>query len=484
MTTEERQPLWDRRAESAVLGAILLDNACIADADVLEPTHFYQEGHRTIFRAMKTLAQTGQAIDPVTLSNFLTTENKIEKIGGGSTLIQLLNDTPAAANVEHYVDIVRGNAALRHVVDVSRSVIDLCYKSSPLMGLEEIADEGETKLQAALNVLRRGKLQHRGHAWVNEAFEHLRDTYEKAKVDPDSVRSTITTTYPSLDAKVEFPGDNLTVIGGRPGMGKSALAVNLIRNYAELGDVPYLFVLEDATREQLYRYLSQISRVPATRIRRLLENRAINPDQAHDLNILLELMEVIPKHLRFGFDDTPNVSIESIRVKAKQRVREGATHILIDHALKVRRPRWLRETRDQVSYIVEQAAALAMELDVPVILFTQLKRLEKDRRPTYDDLKETGTFEESARAIILIYREEYALSQKKGKDINYPHPMELSVPKANHWTVGRAYTMYEPTRTLIREPTPSELDQIIISREQKIPYEEVVRQFTSSSGPF
>lgn len=172
----------------------------------------------------------------------------------------------------------------------------------------------------------------------------------------------------------------------------------------------------------------------------------------------------MPTHQKMGFDDTPHLSIEAIRMRAKNIVRQGATQLWIDHALRVRRPRDIRETRNQISHIINEAASLAQELNVPVFLLTQIVRMEKNRRPTMDDLKETGTFEESARAIVLLYRQEYS-AQEKGKKVDYPHPIELIVPKANHDAVGTAYAMFEPEHTLLREPTTAELEIIELSRK-------------------
>jgi replicative DNA helicase len=478
----ERKAIYDSGAEAAILGAIMLDNHRIIDCEPLNVDHFFREAHRVIFSAMRALAAEGQPIDTVTLSSILRKRGKLKAAGGGAYLVQITTESPAALNIPYYVKIVREQAALRNIVGVCQETITNCYD---LEGREPsvVADLCESQMQNALAPLRSDQFQHRGHKWLGEALDALHETYAKAADDPDSVRSTISSTFDNLDELLELPGDNLIVVGARPGMGKSSLAVNWMRNYSELGEVPYLFVLEDATREQLFRLLAQLTRVPASSVRKLIERRADHPDSARDIEIVLEMMKALPDGVQMGFDDTPNQSIQSIRMKAKQRVREGATMIFIDHALKIRRPGWIKETRDKVSYIVEQCAILAMELGVPVILFTQLKRLDRDRRPTYDDLKETGTFEESGRAIILLYREEYALAQKTGDNITYPHPIEFIVPKVNHWAVGTAYAMFEPTRTLIREPTQAEMSMIEESRADKIPFNDVVKRF-SSGAPF
>jgi replicative DNA helicase len=486
--------MWDDRSERSVLGAVMLDDRCIERLTI--PAHaFFKEPHRIIWQAMNVLNAEGQPIDLVTLSHYLKENGTLENVGGAHYMAGLASETPGTVNVEYYANLVERNFRKRHADDRAREAMEATarYRQALRAGHndEEIqarTDRWESDLltcsAAAVEPFRADTYDHRGHAWLGAAVERLKDGYQRAADDPHGACSTISSMFDGVDAILELPGDNLTVVGARPGMGKSSLAVNWMRLYAEAGEMPYLFVLEDATREQLFRLIAQMSGIQAPFVRKLLERRADHPDAARDLDTVLGWMENLPPNFRMGFDDTPSVTIETIRMKAKQRAREGATMFLIDHALKVRPSAGRGDRRLEVSHVVSQSCALAMELGKPVILFTQLKRLEKDRRPTYGDLKETGNFEEDARAIILLYREEYALAQKRReKRIDYPHPVEMIVPKANHWAVGTGYAIFEPTKTLMRDPSQRELQWIEESRANCVPYRKIVEKHRSIDHP-
>jgi len=292
-----------------------------------------------------------------------------------------------------------------------------------------------------------------GDESFSELFWRMGEAFQ-APLENRPPPMTITTTIPALDKHINFVVGTVSVIAARPGVGKTSMSNQLVANYAENGFKPHVFSLEDTNQMQAFRVLSMRSGIPSRRIRTLYEYGPHNSRDAGDIAILTEHSMALTAW-EGSTDQRSDYSVETLRMRARDKVSKGCKILFIDHGLLIKRPRHTRETRDQVSYIIGQLCAMAKELSVPVIVLTQLNRdaANPDRWPTMRDLKETGTWEENARVILLLHRPRCEGNATPGYVI---------VEKANHDRAGVDIGMiFEEPRTLWREASnPVELELI------------------------
>ena len=408
---EARTPPQNLDAEQSVLGSILLDNEVFATLEgTVRAEHFYKEGHRKVFRGMERLFRKGDPIDLVTLTEELRQSGELDAIGNVPYLIGLADAVPTAAYAESYARIVVEKATLRDLIGASGQIMQSAYDQA--MPLEEILDASEK----AIFELATAK---RSHAFgtmselVTETFAHINELFS----NPDPV-SGLRTGFKELDMMTAgLQPSSLNVLAARPSMGKTALALSIALNAAlrEKKSVG-LFSLEMSGVQLVTRMLCSEARVDMSRVRN---------GQLTDRDFQ-RLADTAGRMSEAGIyiDDHADMTVMELRSRARRLVAEHDLGLIVIDYLQLMSGtssgRYGAENRQQeISSISRGLKALARELDLPVLVLSQLSRAVESRpnkRPMLSDLRESGAIEQDADLVMFIYRDEYydPHSEKQG----------------------------------------------------------------------
>lgn len=387
-------------AERAVLGGVLLRNETLNTVlEILETGDFYSQGNQRIFRSMLDLFRAGQPIDLVTLREALQSHNQLRPAGGDEYLFSLTDTLPSTHNIEAYAKIVHEKAVVRRLIDTCHELIDKGY--GDYGDMEQFLDGAEG------SVFQVAKVRH------TNPYEHVKDVVLrtfKAINDAAQRREQITgipTGFERLDRLTAgLHGGELLIVAGRPGMGKTAFALNVgVNACQESAKGVAVFSLEMPKEQLVQRMLCSAARVDGRRLRTAYElSREDWPKLANAAGLLSELP--------IWIDDTPALSILELRAKARRLHSEFGLGLIVVDYLQLMRSGSRNESREQeISEISRFLKALAKELNLPVIALSQLNRGvesrgNKDKRPQLSDLRESGAIEQDADTIVFIYRDE------------------------------------------------------------------------------
>ena len=384
-------------AERSVLGSMLLDaNALELSLEQLRPEDFYLPAHETIFACMRDIRNAGGAVDLVTLANELERHGKLDMAGGAAGLSELLGFVPTAANVQEYIGIVEEKSVRRQLIraggdiardgmndeaglekvlnDAERRIYDISMRKSEdsLVPVEEIVPGAFAEIGELMN--RRGKL-----TGVDTGF-----------IDLNRMTGG-------------FQKSDLIIVAARPAMGKTAFALNIAQHAAlHDGRTVVIFSLEMSARQLVMRMLCTEATVESQKIK----EGVVDPE---DTNRLLEVMEPMSRSGLY-IDDTGGISVPEIRSKCRRlKARRGLDMVVIDYLQLMQSGGGRRsDSRTQeVSDMTRQLKLLARELEVPVVLLAQLNRgpeTRQDHTPMIADLRESGSIEQDADMVILLYR--------------------------------------------------------------------------------
>lgn len=392
-------------AEQAALGAMLLDREAIAvAAEILQVDDFYYEPHRHIYEAILTLFNRGEPTDLVTVSEELKRRGKLDECGGQPYLMRLMEMTPSVANIADYCRIVEEKAILRQLIQVSYQIIHWAYHHDG--DLENLIDRAEAAL------FRVG--QRRVGAHFQSLTELLRQTYEfldQRMRHPGTLLGIPTGFYELDDVLGGLHPSDLIIIAGRPSMGKTSFALSIALHIATQERLPVaIFSLEMSKQQLVQRLLCARARVNLHHLRTgsLREQHFIRLGQAsHELY-----------NAPLFIDDTPDLSPFEIRAKARRlKASEGLGCIIIDYLQLIRPPRRMENRVQEVTEIVRSLKSLARELNVPVVVLSQLSRSvehRENKRPVLADLRDSGAIEAEADVVCFLYREDY-YERRKGK---------------------------------------------------------------------
>lgn len=388
-------------AEQAVIGGLLLDNqAWDRVADKVTEADFYRNDHRLLFRAIHDLARGNQPFDLVTLKDHLTAQGELEHAGGEFYLFELAKNTPSAANIVAYANIVRERSILRRLISISGEIADSAYYPEGKKAIE-ILDQSERKVFSIGEQLSRGD----GPVSIGTLLSKAIDRVEYLHHTPDALTGVPTgfTDLDEITAGLQ-PAD-LIIIAGRPSMGKTGLAMNIGEHIAQKSKKPVLvFSLEMPGDALAMRLLSSLSRVDQKKVK----TGKLDDSDWHRLASTLTIMA----NTQMYIDDTPALSPNELRARARRMAKQfnGQLGVIIIDYLQLMQVAGLRENRvAEISEISRSLKALAKELNVPIIALSQLNRsLEQrtDKRPVMSDLRESGAIEQDADLILFIYRDE------------------------------------------------------------------------------
>ncbi|EJD6540141.1 TPA: replicative DNA helicase [Providencia rettgeri] len=396
-------PPHSLEAEQSVLGGLMLDNERW-DTVSERVTHadFFSRPHRTIFAQMQILLEQGKPIDLITLSESLEQQGELDSVGGFAYLAELSKNTPSAANINAYADIVRERAIVRDMISVANDIADAGYDPQGRSS-EDLLDFAETKVfQIAESRANKDEGPKGIEAILSETVEKIEQLYQQ----PHDGVTGVSTGYQDLDKKTAgLQGSDLIIVAARPSMGKTTFAMNLCENAAMTEEKPVLiFSLEMPGNQIMMRMLASLSRVDQTRIR---TGQLDDEDWAR----ISSTMGILMEKRNMYIDDSSGLTPTEVRSRARRIYREhgGLSLIMIDYLQLMRVPALSDNRTLEIAEISRSLKALAKELNVPVVALSQLNRsLEQrsDKRPVNSDLRESGSIEQDADLIMFIYRDE------------------------------------------------------------------------------
>ena len=380
-----RVPPHSVEAEQAVLGGLLLDNSTWDSiADRLTSEDFYRRDHQQIFAAVAELSARSEPADAVTLAEYLASKGQAEETGGLAYLAGLARDTPTAANIRAYADIVRERALLRHLIRVSGEIAASAYDSDGRPA-RELVDDAERRV---FQIAEAGRRTGSGFVPLRDVLGDTIDRLDMLHQNQGQLTG-VATGYTDLDRMTAGlqPGD-LVIIAGRPSMGKTTIALNIAENAAISGNVPVAIFSMEMSREQLsMRMISSLGRVDQSHLR---TGNFGDEDWAR-INGAIAQMKIAPVYI----DDSGALTPTEVRARARRLSRErGLGLIVIDYLQLMQVPGTKENRATEISEISRSLKALAKELKVPVIALSQLNRSVEqrtDKKPVMSDLRECVT---------------------------------------------------------------------------------------------
>jgi len=395
-----RVPPHSVEAEQAVLGGLLLDNSTWDSiADRLTAGDFYRRDHQQIFSAIAELSARSEPSDAVTLAEYLAAKGQADETGGLAYLAGLARDTPTAANIRAYADIVRERSLLRNLIRVSGEIAASAYASEGRPA-RDLVDEAERRV---FEIAESGRRTGSGFVPLRDVLGATIDRLDMLHENQGQLTG-VATGYTDLDRMTAGlqPGD-LVIVAGRPSMGKTTLALNIAENAAISGNVPVAVFSMEMSREQLsMRMISSLGRVDQSHLR----TGMFGDEDWARINSAIAQMKVAPVYI----DDSGALTPTEVRARARRLSRErGLGLIVIDYLQLMQVPGTKENRATEISEISRSLKALAKELKVPVIALSQLNRgveQRTDKKPVMSDLRESGAIEQDADVIMLIYREE------------------------------------------------------------------------------
>jgi replicative DNA helicase len=395
-----RVPPHSVEAEQAVLGGLMLDNATWdAVADRLTAEDFYRRDHQLIFGAIAELAGRSEPCDAVTLSEYLERNNRLDDTGGLVYLATLARDTPSAANIRSYADIVRERAQLRRLVTVGGQIASSALNSEG-RSATELVDEAE---RLVFQIAESGNKAGSGFVPLKDVLGATIDRLDMLHQSQGKITG-VSTGFDDLDTMTAGlqPGD-LIVVAGRPSMGKTTFALNIGENAALGSNTPVAVFSMEMSREQLaFRMISSLGRVNQGHLR----TGMFGDEEWSRINGAISMMKSAPIYI----DDTAALTPTEVRARARRLKREhGLGLVIVDYLQLMQVPGNKENRATEISEISRSLKALAKELSVPVIALSQLNRSVEqrtDKRPVMSDLRESGAIEQDADIIMMIYREE------------------------------------------------------------------------------
>ena len=383
-------------AEIAVIGGLILDNEAWEQiADILQVNDFYNQEHRKIFSCIVNLVNDNVPFDVVTINEKANTDNDKSF---STYLSEIINQTPSAANIKAYANIVREQSILRQLISVSNNLIEKSRDDG--IDSKALLDEAEQKI---FNISEESLKANNGFQNINDLVKESLEQIEERAEKGESVTG-VATGFSEFDNKTTgLQGGDLIIVAGRPSMGKTSFAMNL-SEYASLKNdaVTAIFSMEMSGTQLSTRLISSMGRINQQKIR---TGKLTDEDWPRLTNAVALLSKA-----NIFIDDTPALTPTDIRARARRLKREkGLDLIVIDYMQLMQLTNNSENRATELSEISRSLKALARELDVPVVALSQLNRsLENrtDKRPIMSDLRESGAIEQDADLIAFIYRDE------------------------------------------------------------------------------
>ena len=402
-------------AEMSTLGSMMLDQQAIEKvAEILRADDFYREAHRILYEVILSLAERHIPVDLLTVQEELRRRDQLEEIGGLPALVQIVESVPTASNAEYYARIVEEKAILRRLIRAAHDILQLT--DDPELELQDVIDRAE---QAIFSVAQRrlGRYFSPIDRLLLQALEHI----ERVQLSGRGILG-IPTHFPALDYKTSgLQPSELIILAARPSVGKTALALNIAENVALRENRPVAIFSLEMSREQLVqRMLCSQAGVSGNRIR----HGTLTEEDWERLQLAAERLFRAPIFI----DDTSGLSVLEMRAKCRRlkAERNDLALIVIDYLQLIRSHSRRAENRNQeIGEIARALKGLARELEVPVLVLSQLSRAverREEKRPILSDLRDSGSIEAEADVVIFIHR-----PNRRGDDLDEDEPREAGI---------------------------------------------------------
>jgi len=422
-------PPQSLEAEQSVLGGLLLNNeAWDKVGEKVVALDFYSRSHRIIFETIGQLIELGTPVDLVSLSEALKNQQQLDEAGGFVYLAEMIKNTPSAANISAYADIVRERAITRDVISVANEIAEAGFDTQGRTSAE-ILDLAETKV---FKIAEQRANKSEGPENIHMVLEKTVDRIEQISANSSDGVTGVSTGFADLDKMTAgLQPSDLIIVAARPSMGKTTFAMNLAETAAMAEDKPALiFSLEMPADQLMMRMLASLGRIDQTKIR---TGQLGDEDWAR----LSTTMGLLIDKGKMYIDDSAGLTPTEVRSRARRVARDhgGLSMIMIDYLQLMRAPQFSDNRTLEIAEISRSLKSLAKELKVPVIALSQLNRtLEQraDKRPVNSDLRESGSIEQDADLIMFIYRDEVYHDDSEFKGM-----AEIIIGKQRNGPIGR-----------------------------------------------
>ncbi len=424
-------------AEEAVLGALLIDpEAMFRVLSFLRAEHFYLSKHRHIYEALVALHEQREPIDLLTVSKTLESRGQLEAVGGTAALVALMERVPTAINIESYARMVEQAFVRRQLLDAATRIAQLAYEEKKPIG--EVIDQAEQALfaisqrRSARDLRPIQEVVDSYYAWVEHLYERRGELMG------------IPSDFKPLDELLGgFQKSDLIILAARPGVGKTSLMLSIALNAARKNKTLAIFSLEMSAEQLVQRMVAALSEINAHRLR--LGN--LRDDEWVRFTDAIATLSELPIYI----DDTPALTPIQLRTKCRRLHSErGLDMVFVDYLQLMTSDRRSENRVQEVSYLSRMLKALARELNIPVMVASQLSRAveqRQDKHPVLSDLRESGSIEQDADVVIFIYRDELYHPETE-----FPNIAELIVAKHRSGPTGTIQLFFDKRYTQFREP--------------------------------
>jgi replicative DNA helicase len=444
--TLERPLPQNLDAERSILGAILLDNHALnAAIENIKPEDFFLEQHRRVFNQMIALGEAQQAIDLVTLTESLHRVGELESSGGAPYLASLADGMPRVSNVEHYARIVREKALLRNLIHATHNIQQRALEGED--GADAILDGAESSIFAiAEDRIKVGLIPVKDI--VRDNFERLEKIFREGK----SITG-VSTGYTELDKLLSgLQNSELLILAARPSQGKTALALNLAENIAIRSQLPVaVFSLEMSKESLLQRLVASVAQIDAHKFR----TGHLSREDWRKMTEALGQISSAP----LWIDDAGSTSVLEIGAKARRLKRDkGLSLLIVDYLQLITGRGRFNNRQEEVSSISRGLKGLAKELQIPVLVLSQLTRApeREERGPQLSDLRESGAIEQDADVVMFIYRPHWAKLDSSPEERDQA---EIQVAKQRNGPTDKVRFVFRSRLTRFEEAAPDAFSQ-------------------------
>ncbi len=425
-----------REAEKAVLGGLMLETERF-DSVILKISDqdFHGKDHQLIFESMGELINENKPLDPLTVSEKLDSKNLLNKIGGKDYLIALATETPTAANLEAYAEIIRQRSVARQLMKANSEIAELINNPQGMDGFS-LLDEAERRIFSLNEEANRSQSSIRS---MKELIPKSIDTLHQLAESGSKLLGS-STGFRAIDNKLQGLQDgDLIVVAGRPSMGKTAFAMNIAENVLVNNDentgAVLVFSLEMPAESLTTRLLSGMSKLDQQDVRSgKLDNKQVTQVVEQSKRL---------RELPLYVDDSSLLSPMELRARARRINRlepNGLSLVVVDYLQLMQIPGSLENRVNQISEISRSLKSLAKELNVPVLALSQLNRAVEqrtDKRPMMADLRDSGAIEQDADVILFIYRDEVY-----NEDSDQGNKAEIIIGKQRNGPIGKTYLTF------------------------------------------
>jgi len=443
-------PPHSLRSEQSVLGALLLDNqAWYRIADHLERDDFYRQEHRLIYGAIQELLEAGREADVVTVSSHLEASKVLDQVGGLSYIGGLVQNTPSASNVRNYADTVHERSVLRRLIEAAREIVDTGYNTGGRRS-QELLEEAQRLLEGIADATEGsgGGFQSSAQL-VAGVIERLQSLY----TTKDGITGLNTGLMGLNQMTAGLQPGQLIVVAGRPGMGKTTLAMNIVENTVmKVGQPAVVFSMEMSGVELMMRMLAALGQIP---LEAMVRGRL---EEAHWARLEKASSEI--KGRALFIDSSPSLTLPQLQLRCRTLVRrEGQPLglIMVDYLQLIQGSRQNDNRTSEITEISRALKAVAREFECPVLAVSQLNRSVEqraNRRPVMSDLRDSGSIEQDADLILFLYRDEVYNEDSEEQGI-----AELHLAKHRNGATGHIRLRFLKEYSRFADLAPEHLEQ-------------------------